>query len=280
MAKVQLLQNQVDAARNSLRRAIELQEDYPEAQVALGRLDIAAKEYAAALSMAESLKKAHPEAAYGYDLEGGVYAARRESKQAAIAYALAYDKQASAPLAQKLFHSRKNAGETESAYGVLRQWLAAHPEDITTRSLLASALQNAGQNQQAIEQYLQLLEHDSENIAALNNVAWLYQEAGNPEGIRYAERAHELAPERPEITDTLGWLLVLNGDINRGLVLLQEARVKAPHIPDIHYHMAVALYKSGRTVEARKELDRLLGTGQTFPERDNAIALRDQLANQ
>jgi Flp pilus assembly protein TadD len=89
-----------------------------------------------------------------------------------------------------------------------------------------------------------------------------------------------MAPERPEITDTLGWLLVQNGNVNRGLVLLQEARVKAPHIPDIHYHMAVALYKSGRTAEARKELDRLLKTGKTFSEMDNAIAFRDQLANQ
>jgi putative PEP-CTERM system TPR-repeat lipoprotein len=41
LAKVQLQQKQIDAARNSLQRAIELQHDYPEAQVALGRLDLA-----------------------------------------------------------------------------------------------------------------------------------------------------------------------------------------------------------------------------------------------
>jgi Tfp pilus assembly protein PilF len=231
-------------------------------------------------AMAEDLKKAHPEAVYGYALEGDVHTSRREPEQAATAYAMAYDKQASAPLAQKLFHSRMKTGATESAYGILRQWLAEHPQDIATRSLLASALQDAGHNQQAIEQYLKLLAHDPENVAALNNVAWLYQETGDSKGIRYADRAHELAPERPEITDTLGWLLVQYGDTNRGLVLLQEARVKAPHIPDIHYHMAVALYKSGRTGEARKELDRLLRTGQAFPERVSAIAFRDYLVNQ
>jgi len=113
----------------------------------------------------------------------------------------------------------------------------------------------------------------------LNNIAWLYQEEGNSDGVKYAERAHELAPNRPEVTDTLGWLLVQNGDTNRGLVLLQEARVKAPHIPDIHYHMAVALHKAGRNNEARKELDRLLKTGKQFPELDDAQALRDQLGN-
>ena len=77
---------------------------------------------------------------------------------------------------------------------------------------------------------------------------------------------------------TLGWLLVQNGEINRGLALLQEARVKAPHIPDIHFHMAVALYKSGRVGESRKELDRLLRTGKTFPELDEARALHEQLS--
>ena len=66
----------------------------------------------------------------------------------------------------------------------------------------------------------------------------------------------------------------------RGLLLLQEARVKAPHVPEIHYHMAVALNKSGRVNESRKELDRLLRSGQMFAELEDARALRDQLANQ
>ena len=41
-------------------------------------------------------------------------------------------------------------------------------------------------------------------------VAWLYQDAGNPEGLKYAERAYELLPGRPEKSDTLGWLLVVS----------------------------------------------------------------------
>jgi putative PEP-CTERM system TPR-repeat lipoprotein len=280
LAKVQLHQNQADAARESLRHALGLREDYPEAQVALGRLQLAAQEYDAALGMAERLKQVRPEAPYGDELEGDVAAARGEARQAATAYALAYEKGATAALAQKLFYVRMKIAEDETAYETLRHWLADHPEDTATRQILASALQSAGDNQQTIEEYRKVLEADPDNLAALNNIAWLYQETGSPEGIHYAERAHDLAPDKPEITDTLGWLLVQNGDVNRGLVLLQEARVKAPHIPDIHYHMAVALYKSGRVTEARKELDRLLKTGRTFPDRDNARALLDQLANQ
>ena len=145
--------------------------------------------------------------------------------------------------------------------------------------MLAGAQQSQGQNAQAIEQYLYILERDRDNVSALNNIAWLYQEDGIPDGVKYAERAHELAPDRPEVTDTLGWLLVQNGDTNRGLVLLQEASMKAPHIPEIRYHMAVALAKAGRRDESRMVLDRLLKTGKDFQGVDEARKLRERLGN-
>ena len=280
LALMELNQKNYGAARSSVQQALALQSDYPAAQFTLGRLDIDAKNFDAALQIANSLKQAHPESGSGYELEGDVYTAQLKFKQASEAYVLAYGKANNAPLARKLFQSYLQADAADAAYQVLRQWLTEDPEDTYSRTLLATSLQKAGSYQEAIKEYLKVLEYDPDNVSALNNVAWLYQEAGNPEGVLYAERAHDLAPDRPEITDTLGWLLVQNGDTNRGLVLLQEARIKAPHIPDIQYHMAVALYKSGRISEARKELDRLLRTGPSFPDRDNAQALRDQIAKQ
>ncbi len=70
--------------------------------------------------------------------------------------------------------------------------------------------------------------------------------------------------------DTLGWLLVEFGDTNRGLVLLQEAATRAPHIAEIRYHMAAALAKTGRRDEARKELERLLRADSAFPAVDRS----------
>ena len=277
LAMVQVQQKDTAAARNNLEKAIQLQADYPAAQLLLGRLAIADKDYAAARAIAADLAKAHPEAAYGDELKGDVYTARKEYQEAADAYAQAYGKTASAALAKKLYYARLQLGKTESAHEALRQWLVAHPEDVDTRGLLAQALQTSGEQPKAIEEYRKLLDHDADNVTALNNLAWLYQEENNPEGVRYAERAYQLVPDRPEVIDTLGWLLVQTGDTNRGLVLLQEAATKAPHIPEIRYHMAAALVKAGRRDEARKELARLLKSSKTFPERDKAEALREQL---
>jgi putative PEP-CTERM system TPR-repeat lipoprotein len=279
LGAVQIKQQETAAARNNLQQALQLQADYPAAQLLLGRLSITDKDYAAALGIAADLQQAHPDAAYGDELTGDVSAARKEYQQAATAYALAYSKNASALLAQKLYQSRLQAGETGAAHEALRQWLAAHPEDVPTRALLAQALLTANQRTQAVEEYKNLLEYAPDKVSALNNLAWLYQEEKNPEGIKYAERAYKLVPNRPEVIDTLGWLLVQNGETNRGLVLLQEAATKAPHLPDIRYHMAAALEKAGRREEARKELEHLLKSSKTFDERDKAVALRKQLSD-
>jgi putative PEP-CTERM system TPR-repeat lipoprotein len=276
LATIQLKQKQRRSARDNLQKALQLKSDYPVAQMTLGRLDIAEKDFDAALAIASALQKAHPDAAYGDELVGDVYLGRKEYPQAEAAYVAAYGKTPSAHIAKKIYHARNSSGESEGARQALRDWLARQPDDADTRMILATSLQIEGMNSEAIDEYLLVLKHDPDNLTTLNNIAWLYQEAGNPAGLSYAERAHELAPDRPEVTDTLGWLLVQNGDINRGLLLLQEAAVKAPHMPDIRYHMVVALDMAGRRGEARKELNRLLKSGVTFADIDKARALRDQ----
>lgn len=280
LAVVQIKLDQKSAARASLQQALDVTADYPQAQMALARLDIADKDYDAAAEIASKLLQAHPDTSYAHEINGDLHSAQGAYQQAADAYEHGYSKTPSSQLANKLFHSRMKNGKTESAHEALRAWLQVQPGDIAIRHELANSLQVNSFNSQAIDEYQLILENAPDDVTALNNIAWLYQEEGNSAGLKYAERAHELSPDSPEITDTLGWLLLQNGETNRGLVLLQEARVKAPHIPDIHYHMAVALYKAGRADESRKELDRLLKTGKTFPEVDEARALRDELAKQ
>ena len=206
-----------------------------------------------------------------------MHSAREEHGKAAKAYAAAYKKAPSAALAGKLYQAHSKDGQPVAAQQALDAWLAKEPGDSAVRSLLANSLQSQNKTTQAIEQYLYILERNPDDVSALNNIAWLYQLEGNADGLKYAERAHTLAPERPEVTDTLGWLLVQNGQTNRGLVLLQEAAVKAPHIPEIRYHVAVALAKAGRRDEARKVLDRLLKSGKGFQGIEDAKKLRAQL---
>jgi Flp pilus assembly protein TadD len=158
--------------------------------------------------------------------------------------------------------------------------LQGHPEDNAIRMSLATYLQQEGHQDAAIEEYLLILGKQPENITALNNIAWLYQQEGSEKGVAYAEHAYEIAPQRPEVVDTLGWLLLQNGQQQRGLVLLQEAVTKAPHSAEIRYHMAVALAKAGRDDEARTELERILEKDKNFSQTVEARKLLDQLGRQ
>ena len=70
----------------------------------------------------------------------------------------------------------------------------------------------------------------------------------------YAERAYRLSPNTPAIADTLGFILVGKGEIQRGLMLLSQAHEKMPNSPEMTYHLAVALKSAGREEEARTML--------------------------
>ncbi len=77
--------------------------------------------------------------------------------------------------------------------------------------------------------------------------------------------------------DTLGWTLVEQGKIPRGLELLQKASEKAPESTLIRLHWAATLAKAGDAARARKELADLLAKNPKFPEREDAQALLRQL---
>jgi Flp pilus assembly protein TadD len=83
--------------------------------------------------------------------------------------------------------------------------------------------------------------------------------------------------ESPAVMDTLGWLLVEQGNTQRGVPLLQKAATLAPRAPEIHYHLAYGLSKAGDKAGARKELDKLLAENAAFDQLDQARSLRKTL---
>ena len=59
---------------------------------------------------------------------------------------------------------------------------------------------------------------------ALNNLAWLYQQKGDLAKARgVAEQAAAAAPRVAEIDDTLGWILLAQGEAGKALTHLSAA---------------------------------------------------------
>jgi len=169
------------------------------------------------------------------------------------------------------------AGQEDEAVALLETWVEGHPDDVAARLALGDRHLLTGAYPRARRQYEAVLEKDPFQINALNNLAFLLDETGESGALTYAERALKRSPNDPAVLDTLGWLLVRNGNPTRGLSLLRDAHARAASNPEIRYHIAEALAALGRKDEARMEVVHALSIAQEFHGADEARALLERL---
>lgn len=279
LAAAYLQNEQPERAREALQRAVELDESDISAWLARGSLELRQGESAAAREVAEAVQQRFPSSPAGFILEGDVARSAGDHTRAAQLYAQAYALEPNSAAAIRLAKSRMDGGDGEGAADALRRWLAEQPKDGAARLMLASQLQRQGDAAGAAEHYRQLLQDDPDNVVALNNLAWVSHALGDRQAREYAERAYELQPQKPEIADTLAWILLHTGDAQRALSLLKEASARAPHLGDVRYHLAVALEKTGDRAAAEAELRRLLKSQPEFASREEAEALLAKLSS-
>ncbi len=277
IASLQIAMQNFPAASDALKKSLTLQPDYLEAQLALASLELRNENYDAALSIARQIQTKSKKSPLGYAMEGDIRMAQKKPDLAAKAYEQAFAIGKSGPLIIKWYASLNQAGKSKEASSRLAQWLKEHPTDLRTRLYLAETHLAENQTKAAIEEFQGILQQDPKNVIVLNDLAWTYQQEKDPRALEYAEKASQLAPDNPQIMDTLGYILVEQGDTTRGLPLLQKAANSAPGAADIHYHLVLGLVKSGDKAKARKELEQLLATGKSFPRIEDAKALLKQL---
>ena len=277
LAMAQAAAQNTDSARASLHKALALKPGYLDAEMLLSAVELSAGRYQEALNIAQQIQKQHPEFASGFALQGEILMVQKQFAPALKAYEMALAIDNSGSLAVKVHLALSAGGNVKEADARLFHWLKDHPSDVPARAYLAASYMKTAQNKQAIEQYQAVLQNDPNNTLALNNLALLYQQGKDPRALTTAEQAYQLKLDSPEIMDTLGWIMVEQGETASGLKLLQKAVEKAPASPAIRYHWAAALAKSGDSARARRELADLLIKEKTFPERQEVQALLRQL---
>lgn len=266
------------AATEWLRKALKLKADYVDAEEGLAVLEYRAGRYGEALSLAQQIQRHDSRIPVGYTLEGDCLMAQEKFSLAEKAYEKAYALLKSSDLAVKLHVAARQAGKIQEANSRLSQWLREHPEDTVSRLYLADAYVKARDHQAAIQQYELVLKKDPTNLLATNNLAAVYWREKNPRALIYFEQSYKLKPDSATITDNLGWILVERGNLERGLELLRRAASQAPDNPEIRYHLAAALAKSGDKVQARRELETALENKKNdFAHRDEAQAMLARL---
>lgn len=277
IAALQLMQKNTAVAEDHLRAALAIQPDFPAAQLAHAELYARQGRYALALMIAKQLQRNHPKGSAGYQLEGDILVLQRKDALALPVYEQAQALGQSSELEIKIANALKVLGKEKESAARLAQWLKQHPDDVRVKLFQAEALV-ADKNYAAAAAHLEaMLKQHPGNVPALNNLALAYQHTHDKRAQQVAEQAFKLANEQPAVMDTLGWILVEQGDAERGLQLLQAASARAPAARDIRYHVAMALFKTGKKADARKELEKLVAGNMQFAQADDARALLKQL---
>jgi putative PEP-CTERM system TPR-repeat lipoprotein len=260
LAKAHAAMGDVKAVRSALHKALALEPDYVEAMTSLTALEARTGNHSEALRLARELQKLDPASPTGLILEGDARMAAEDYAQAAQIYGKVLERHKDSVLAVKRHEALLRSGDVQEAEDSLLSWLKTYPQDQIVRAYLAESYIKRKLNPQAIEQYQTLLRAVPNNATLLNNLASLYQEEKDPRALATAEKAYKLQADNPGIADTLGWILVSQGDTKRGLPHLEKAAARAPKQPEIRYHLAYALAKSGDVTRARKEAQQLQKT--------------------
>ena len=296
-----LRQNRNADARQAFEQSLTLAPDYPPVVERMIDLDLAEKQYAAALRRSQQLREKKPKAPESWLLSAKIhlaqamdYVAQEKQKQPGAAHARFT--LAQVPAAQP------EAKEAETA---LRKALELDPNNRAAPLVLARILMMSDKPQAALaalngllsktndeaalmfvasihlqttnypaarDAFEKVLSLNPNSAAALNDLANLYcVRFGDPDRAgQLAEKARQLEPSNPAIADTLGWILYQRGQYSRSLELFQESAARLTADPEVSLHLGLAHYMMGQEDPARRALQQAAQASQDFPEKRQA----------
>ena len=164
-------------------------------------------------------------------------------------------------------------GKLDDARGRLSALAASNPSDVRIHLLSGDLEGRASKYADSVAHYRKAVGLDDRNIFALNNLAFILAEYGRQpdEALKYAEMAHELAPDSPNVQDTLGWVYYRKGLYSMAVKYLEAAVSKEP-TGIRQSHLAIAYIKSGdrkrglELIQTALKLDPKLAESPLFQE--------------
>jgi putative PEP-CTERM system TPR-repeat lipoprotein len=273
IASMQLAANNPPGAMYSLEKALSSRPDFLPALAKMAEVLIVQGEFDKADKQARDVIARQPKLSIGYSLLGDVAMARRQSAAAIDAYRKAHELEASTASLIRLYRALSSQDNAAPALRLAEQWLKKFPTDLSVQKALADGYARTGDYKAARQAYEAALKLNADDAETLNNLANVQVRLKDPGAVKTAEAALASAPGNALIIDTLGWALFNNGQSERALQLLRDARLRQPANPEIRYHLATVLAQTGRKNEAKDELRAALKDRPDFEARAEAEKL-------
>jgi len=219
------------------------------------------------LASANAAVAEHPDSAAVYTARAALLfaAGRAEEGAEAVDRALALDRDDPQPLAIR-GRFRAATGRLEGARSDLELYLQRRPEDAQAHFMLGAVHEQSGQLDRAIESYRRAAELDSTAFEPRNNLALLLADRDLDGALAAAQEAYAIRSDNPAVLDTLGWLYLRKGLVDRATSLLEQAHAGAPELAEVQLHLALAHRQAGRKEDARRLLAALAKRTDASPE--------------
>lgn len=273
-----MVNKDTQGARQSLRKALEIQADYLDAQKALLLLDTEAQRFPDAIKIARTVQQQRPNSALGHVFEGDIAYVQKNWAGAAAAYRNALERSAPPPdTAVKLQATLLLSSKRAEADAFASNRLKTHPKDMLFLAYQGDLAMERKEYAAAENLFKDVLESQPNNVRVLNNLAWVTGQLGKDGGVELAEKANKLAPDQPLFIDTLATLLANKNDFSRAIELQTKAIGLQPSNAGLRLNLAKIYLKSGDKVRAKTELEALARLGDSFRSQPEVNALLKSL---
>jgi tetratricopeptide (TPR) repeat protein len=158
-----------------------------------------------------------------------------------------------------------DGGDRSGAIALLEQVAKETPRDSGTLFALADVYADAGRAPDAERVLRQVIAAEPENANALNYLGYLLAVRGEQldEAIRLVQRALREDPENGAYLDSLGWAYFKRGDLDEAEKYLAAAARRLPENSEVQDHLGDVLARRGRLADAIVAWTRALdGDGQ------------------
>jgi uncharacterized protein (TIGR03790 family) len=185
------------------------------------------------------------------------------------------------PAAKLILRAEARLAHADSAGAAdaLKQALAIDATSVAAWRALGVAFDAQHNDREAAAAYEHALKLDRNDVASLNNLAYIFavRDKRPADALPLAMRALALDGRNGLVQDTLGWIHHLLGDDQQAAKFLAAARRAEPGHAEIQFHAAVVLDLVGRRDEAAKALEAADALDPTLKERADFRELQRKL---
>lgn len=261
-------------------RSLKLRPKATEPLIALAKSQLAIEQPDTALQRVQMVIDANPDHFHALNLKGEILLAQKQYEAAEASFDRVINLQPKWATPYKNLVKLKLIGnDTSEVLSVLTSGYEM-TQDPLLGLALGSRYEQAGMIEEAQQIYEKLLDQKPDFTVAANNLAMLLIKGKSDQAS--LDRALELAKDfqisdNPVHLDTLGWIYLKRGELEKSVAVLERAARAKPSIPEIDYHLGVAYHRLGRTVDAIKKLKIATASNVQFEGLAEAKVLLDKL---